>query len=389
MRRLPSLFLVIGLLALCSGRRPQIDKVMENGVEVVLNHIKPYRVPGEPFNLSLEKEYSVDTEDPDLQKAGFSDIRQFGVDSRGCLYLTQAPRKDEDIIFQFDSRGRLMRSFGRVGQGPGEIEGTSYFGVNSRDEAFAVDSRTRKLISFTSTGEIAQETVFSRSFIGVIIPLENGNFLFPETQESAPSGEGEVFFDLLSPRFEKIRTFCRLKLDSFPAETGKVNAYLPYPTGTVASNRIYVGIPGREYEVMVYDLEGTLLRRIRKEYVPVEVTPAFRDEVLASAPKGNPIVERIYFPDHKPAFQYLFTDEAGQLFVSTSERDVTTGQNVCDIFNPSGVFVGRAAVGYYDLLRLMWEGISLDVVCKNGRFYVLHEKEDGYKEMVVYKATWR
>jgi len=58
-------------------------------------------------------------------------------------------------------------------------------------------------------------------------------------------------------------------------------------------------------------------------------------------------------PHHyKPAFQYFFADEAGRLFVMTSEKDEVSGQNACDIFNASGIFIGRIAVGYYDPLRL-------------------------------------
>jgi hypothetical protein len=38
---------------------------------------------------------------------------------------------------------------------------------------------------------------------------------------------------------------------------------------------------------------------------------------------------------------------------------------------------------------MYWEGVSLDVVAKHGRFYVLHEKENGYKEIVVSNAVWR
>jgi hypothetical protein len=85
----------------------------------------------------------------------------------------------------------------------------------------------------------------------------------------------------------------------------------------------------------------------------------------------------------------MFADEKGRIFVSTSEVEKASRQNICDIFNASGVFIGRAAVGYFDMLRMYWEGVTLDVMAENGRFYVLHEKENGYKEIVVSKAVWR
>jgi hypothetical protein len=169
----------------------------------------------------------------------------------------------------------------------------------------------------------------------------------------------------------------------------KINAYQTNPTGSFASDKVYVGLPGRDYEILVFDLEGSLLRKIRKEYAPIAVTADFRERALAQLPQGSPVAGRLEFPDHKPSFQYIFADEKGRIFVSTSEVDKASGQDICDVFNASGIFIGRAAVGYYDLLRVFWEGASLDVVAKNGRFYVLHEKENGYREIVVSKAVWR
>jgi len=54
-----------------------------------------------------------------------------------------------------------------------------------------------------------------------------------------------------------------------------------------------------------------------------------------------------------------------------------------------GGLFGRAPVGYYDLLRTFWEGLSIEVVAKNGHIYSLREKENGFKELVFYNATWR
>jgi hypothetical protein len=157
----------------------------------------------------------------------------------------------------------------------------------------------------------------------------------------------------------------------------------------ITRERIYLGYPGEIYEILVHDLEGNLLRKIRKDYRPVPLTEAFRKAVLARAPKGNPLVERLEFPDKKPALQFLFADENERLFVMTSEIDEATGQDICDIFNRDGVFIGRAAIGYFDYLKALYEQTSLGVVAKNGRMYVLREKENGFKELVVSRAVWR
>lgn len=376
------------MLASYSGQQPRVEKIIEDGVEVVLNHIEPYRVPNEPTELVLEKDYMIDAESPDLFKAGLTDIFRFGVGTDGSIYIAQRPRKDVPVVFKFDKTGRLQNSFGRVGQGPGEIERCSYFGVIGRDEVYALDAQGRRIVTFNSSGELLKEAHIPSSLIGAI-PLENGNFIAPRGEAFPNEGQEEIGFDLLDRQFVRTKAMHSFR---FPLErmgAAKINAYLTNPTGSFDSDRIYVGLPGRDYEVLVFDLKGDLLRKIRKDYAPVVVTAAFRNEALARLPQGSPVAGRLEFPDHKPSFQYMFADEKDRLFVATSEIDAASGQNICDVFDASGVFICRVAVGYFDLLKMYWEGVTLDVVARNGRLYVLHEKENGFKELVVYKAIWR
>ena len=386
MRRLLGLLLGTVFLVSCSGGDPRVDKIVEDGVEIVLNHNEPYRVPGERSEVVLEKEFVIDAESPDLFSAGLTDIYRFGVGADGSIYIAQRPRTDAPVVFKFDEAGHLQGSFGRRGQGPGEIERCAYFGVIGRDEVYLLEGQGRRIVTFASSGELMKETRLPASVIGAI-PLENGNFLTSRAEVWPSEGQEEIAFDLLDRQFAPVKVLHSFKFPVQRPGAAKIDAYLTNPTGSFDSDKVYVGLPGREYEVLVFDLEGTLLRKIRKEYAPVAVTADFRNEALARLPQGR--AERLEFPDHKPSFQYIFADEKGRIFVSTSEVDKASGQNICDVFNASGIFITRAAVGYFDLLRLYWEGVSLDVVAKHGRFYVLHEKENGYKEIVVSKAVWR
>jgi len=388
MRRLLISLIAISFLASCGDKQPQVDRVFQDGVEVVLNHAEPYRVPGQPSVLSLEMEFAIDAEDPELLQAGLTDIYRFGVGTDGSIYIAQRPRKAVPVVFKFDRAGHLQNSFGRSGQGPGEIERCAYFGVIGRDEVYVLDGQGKRITTFASSGKLMKETRLPTSLIGAI-PLENGCFLAPRSEVSPNEGQEEIAFDLLDRRFGLVKVMHSFKFPVQRMGAEKINAYLTNPTGSFDLDKVYLGLPGRDYEILVFDLEGNLLRKIRKEYAPVAVTAAFREEVLARLPEGSPVAGRLEFPDHKPSFQYIFADEKGRIFVSTSEVDKASGQNICDIFDASGVFISRAAVGYFDLLRMYWEGVSLDVVARHGRFYVLHEKENGYKEIVVSKAVWR
>jgi hypothetical protein len=388
MRKPLALLLTGCLLAACSNGRPRVDRTVEDGVEVVLNHRTPYRVPGEASALTLEPEFTIDAEAPELLAAGLTDIRQFGVDSRGAIYILQSPRKDAPFIFKFDSAGRLERSFGRWGQGPGEIERSSYSGVNSRDELFCLDSPARKILTFGPSGELVGEVRLSSGLVGAI-PLDNGSYLNSEYAASDETGFEDLTFYVLDKGFAKIKAFYRFRIPvQFPGQGKKVDAFYTFPTGTFTPESIILGLSGPDYEILVFDLQGTLRRRIRKEYAPVEITAAYRRQALAGLPQNSPMAGSLEFPRARPAYQYLFADEAGRIFAMTAEKDGTSGRNICDIFNPSGVFIGRAAIGAYDRFRHFWEGVSLDVVAKNGRIYMLRDKADGYKELIVNKAHW-
>ncbi|MFZ2053759.1 MAG: hypothetical protein WAU81_06140 [Candidatus Aminicenantales bacterium] len=100
----------------------------------------------------------------------------------------------------------------------------------------------------------------------------------------------------------------------------------------------------------------------------------FAPRPLPSRPLG-PMGGGPYFPEHMPVFKY-FTEMGA------------SGQYISDVFNAEGVFIARASLGNYDLLKDIWEGNTLGLKAKNGRIYCLKEKPSGYKELVVSRLIW-
>jgi hypothetical protein len=188
---------------------------------------------------------------------------------------------------------------------------------------------------------------------------------------------------LFNSEFQEVK-----KIDSFDMSTyapGKQNP------GTiiswywrVADDRIYVGNEQRGYELWVFDLQGNLLRKIRKDYHPVPYPEEFRQqtEKLAAAQPGLNLVAL----KNMPPFNSFFPDDEGRLFVMTYEPGERKEEFVHDIFNPEGIFIGRIPLGKYGIL-----GRSLNhqrATIKNGRFYRLFFKESGFPELLVYKMVW-
>ena len=130
-----------------------------------------------------------------------------------------------------------------------------------------------------------------------------------------------------------------------------------------------MGNEDRGYEFLVFDLDGNLLRKIRKDRKPVEVKMSEDDKkkVIADRP-GLKVV----FPEYWPAFGSFFVDDENRLYIQTYETGDARPEYIYDIFNPI-----KPAVD-----------IEGDAVVKKGHLYCLQEKESGYKELVVYRMTW-
>ncbi len=93
-----------------------------------------------------------------------------------------------------------------------------------------------------------------------------------------------------------------------------------------------------------------------------------------------------YFPKHLPPFQFFFVDEGGDLFVMTYEKGSSPRKYIYDIFNENGIFIARTQLENISILDM--RELPLNVMALNGRIYCLREKENGYKELVVYKMIW-
>jgi hypothetical protein len=94
---------------------------MEDGIEVVFNHLKPYKIKGESNNLNLEEKYIIDLEEESVAEAGITEVGGFDVDSNGNIFFWNIMSND-NFIFKFNGNGKYVGSFGRSGQGPIKVK---------------------------------------------------------------------------------------------------------------------------------------------------------------------------------------------------------------------------------------------------------------------------
>jgi hypothetical protein len=185
---------------------------------------------------------------------------------------------------------------------------------------------------------------------------------------------------LCDARLHEIKELCRYALADKDYRDGHIQGRIDTFYWAVDRNRIYVNTCGEGYEIQVFDLEGALVRRIRKEYLPVAYPEQYKRS-FREAWNRLPQVH-IDFPRFLPPCHALFSDERGRLYVQTFEPGKKPGTWIHDIFDADGVFIGRQS------LEIAWRGGSLGLhthaLARHGRLYCLVPRGEGRFALAVY-----
>jgi hypothetical protein len=300
---------------------------------------------------------------------GLTDIRHFDIDSEGNMFIAD-PNARENYIFMLDEDGSLISAFGRQGEGPGELQSPRWLATSKQDEVFVTDRG--KVVVFSNTGRFIKEFRIDEEYQRVV-PLDEDRFLVIAVKMSEDFSQSYQVI-MCSPDLEELKILDSSEIASFQ-KADKVNIIPTLVYWERSDSHVYTGNTD-EYEIRVFDLDGELLRRIRKDHEAVRLSEDDREEYERRLRNYPPeIRENFFIPDTFPPFRDIVALGDDWLFIRTYDAP-NEGGSVHDIFDSGGDYIGSTELD------------GSQVKFKGDRAYCLKQKESGYRELVVYRMMW-
>ena len=381
MKKLVCIMLISIITISCAPQKERVEKIVEEGIEVIINHLEPYKIKGESSILTLEKELSIDFARDDIGELGIADAIDFEVDSKGNIYFFYAD-KEGDLIFKFGPQGSYLTSFGPKGQGPGEMQYIIWTGIDSQDNIVVSDNGNRKILIFSNDMSLVKEIRYP-SKVGLLYPLENGNFFGLWDKHPAPSDKYMYVwaFSLYNPEFEEIKLLDTQNVYDFNTQGFRGIISRPYFKRQISKKNIFIASEDRGYEILKYDLEGNIIQKIRKKYEPVAIS----SEIIQEREKQyEQYGMEVWFPKYWLPMSDFFLDDDGRIFVRTFERGENPSEYIYDILNAEGLFIARKAMNIFTL-----GDTEVCAKSRRGRLYCFQEKQDGFREFKIYRMIWK
>jgi len=360
-----SLSLLVSTFSLSRGeQKPQWKgSITKEGDVIVVKN------PKEPLYkeniLAFKEELSIGGAEAKPEQS-FSEIGQILLDEEENIFVLD--QKDANIKI-FDKTGKYLRTIGKKGQGPGELSLPERISLIKRKKELMVSEGTRRQLTyFAVDGKFlrSHSTGKMRGLLGKVDSV--GNIIMTEVIITIP--EMSYALKRFDENMNPIAELDRVKVTIDPKV---LNPFMPFTYWDIADNdNIVYGYSGT-YELKIFNPQNKVIRKIRKDYDPVEVTEEDRKRITkTSLPYGMKFKGSNYYP----AFAEFSIDSQGRIFVGSWRKDKDSKARLFDIFDPEGRFLACQAI----------KGSGF--AWRRNKLYSAEEDEEGYQVVKRYDVTW-
>jgi hypothetical protein len=342
----------------------------ENGIQVVYNPKKPAPPPGSPKSLILTEDLCI-AED-EVGDFIFSEIRTIEVDDEGNIYVADSK---EVCVKVFDKNGKHIRTFGKKGQGPGEIQFFTRVHMFAGKEIMIYDGGNNRLSFYSLDGEFLREISTGKYRFTRAIPDSKGNII----------GQVRVFGDRsayeikkFDPKLNPIIEIATIELERI---SNVLNMVSPVVSVRLMRNDYFAWGNSQKYEIFIVNPEGKTIRKIVKDYMPVRISEAEKEKMIKRrvGSRGVPPGIKLEFPKSFHPFYYFICDDEDRIYVQTYEKD-KKGDIYFDVFDAEGRYIIRFSLP---------EGEYPYIVKKNKMYTYIRESEEGFPIVKRYDMQWK
>jgi len=362
------LLTIFAVLISCKQQKTEWQGTIEevDGITVVKNPKEP--MYGEEV-FSLEEELSIG-EVAGTEEYMFSRIDDIAVDDEENIYILDSKQAH---IKTFNRDGEYLKSIGRKGQGPGELQYPVNLTISPMNEIlvndyarclsiFSIDGNFLRAVSLTTMRMISKPKADSR---GNIVA---SYMVFGE--------EALLVLKKFNSDLEEMYAIFSTEVLKYPY----LNPYYPHCYWEITKDdNIIWGFPTK-YELQVLSPEGNLIKRIVKDYKPVKITNEEKETLINEKMGGYeniPPEVKIQWDEFHNAFIYLTVDDFGRIFVRTFEKVIEGNDYYYDVFNSEGKYIAKIPLK------------ARPRVWKKNKLYTIEEDEEGYQYVKRYKVTWK
>ncbi len=282
----------------------------------------------------------------------FGDIQNIATSEDDRIYVADMKNS---LIFIFDKDGNFIKSFGKKGEGPGEIR--EYFGGNLfniiKDKVVFADRAMFHY--FDLDGNYIKTTNFSprlkpREFIN-----ENIFISAPVTVDRRGEGPGKILlFNLKTNKKIEIASFKPFDKATDTQESGGNQITVGIVIGDITpmmlvryhDKKVYFGMNNKN-KLNVCDLNGIKLLAFSNSLKkPNKVSKKYKNELkksLGDVPKN--ILDNIIdgLPPHASFFSAIHIDHNENIYLFESDPDSDVVKKI-DIYNSKGEFIYRTEI---------------------------------------------
>jgi hypothetical protein len=290
------------------------------------------------------------------------------VDENENMYVLDSRNSN---IRVYDKNGTYVKTIGKKGEGPGEMVGPIGIQITPQNEIMVNSGRRRRLIFFSLIGEFLRQDILTNLPTSPRLKVDsNGDFIVKYPIRRA------IFRETL----RKFNSDQEQILTIAEVETNPDLFYFRFISGILfdvtEGDNIVFGV-NKNYELRIINQRGELIRRIIKDYNPVEVTEEEKKMMLKT--DKNPSEMEVKFPKFYHPIADISVDEEGKIFVRTNERAGAENSFFYDIFDAEGKYIARFPLKTIEKIPLVW---------KKNKLYSVEEDKEGYLFVKRYKVKW-